>query len=70
MFFGLVLVIIGVVFLLQSTGVLTGDAWKYIWPSLIIFFGLSILFKPARKKFFWGQRHYYEHEEKKKEENK
>lgn len=71
MFFGLVLVIIGGILLLESLGVITGDAWKYIWPALIILLGLSILFKPLRGKLFgggkWGWGGY---EERKKEENK
>lgn len=71
MFFGLVLVIVGGILLLESMGVITGDAWKYIWPALIILLGLSILFKPFRNKMFysskwgWGGRH-----EERKEENK
>lgn len=56
MFFGLVLIGIGGIFLLENMGVITGDVWKYIWPILIIILGLSILFKPWRRKSFgWGK---------------
>lgn len=52
MFFGLIIVLIGVIFLLQNLGVITGDAWNYIWPAIIILIGLSMLFRPWRSKFF------------------
>lgn len=67
MFFGLIIVLIGVVFLLQNLGVITGDAWNYIWPVIIILIGLSMLFKPWRRKFFcWHERKREEREEERK----
>ena len=70
MFFGLFLIIIGVIFLLENIGVITGDVWKYIWPSLIILLGFSVLIKPSRGKFFgWGKWQRRD-DETKNEENK
>ena len=44
-FFGLLLVVLGVLFLLQNIGVLSGASWGIIWPVLLIILGLSIVFK-------------------------
>lgn len=50
MFFGLVLIIIGAVFLLQNLGILTGDSWNVVWPAIIILLGIIVLTKPAQRK--------------------
>ncbi|MFA4995768.1 MAG: DUF5668 domain-containing protein [Patescibacteria group bacterium] len=46
MFFGLLLIIIGIVFLLENLGIVTGDIWDVIWPLIIILFGVSVITKP------------------------
>ncbi len=48
MFFGLVILALGVLFLLQNLGVLYGDIWKYLWPVAIIALGISILIKKRK----------------------
>ncbi len=52
MFFGLLLVVIGAVFLLQNLGIVSGSVWNLIWPLIIMLFGISLLikslFKPDR----------------------
>ena len=48
MWFGLSLILVGVLFLLENIGVLSGDLWAIIWPSVIIIFGLSILSRRNR----------------------
>lgn len=50
MFFPLAIIIIGVILLLENLGVITGNIWEWVWPSLIVILGLSMLFKPFRKK--------------------
>jgi membrane-associated PAP2 superfamily phosphatase len=45
MFFGIAVVVIGVVFLLQNLGFISSNVWSIIWPVLIILFGFSIIFK-------------------------
>jgi len=65
MFFGLVLIVIGVVFLLQNLGYLSSDAWKIIWPIIIIVIGLGFLFKRSRTWYGWHTLH--DHEEHKEE---
>ena len=49
MLFGLVLVIIGVLLLLQNIGLIEGNFWNYLWPIIIILLGISILSKKNRK---------------------
>ena len=53
MFFGLVLIAVGVLALLIATGVLTGAAWSYIWPVILILLGISILVGRNRRHTYW-----------------
>ncbi|MBI2980462.1 MAG: hypothetical protein HYY41_06540 [Chloroflexi bacterium] len=43
MFFGLVLIAIGVIMLLIKLGILSGSVWGYAWPIILIILGLSFL---------------------------
>ena len=43
LFWGLVLIIVGVLLLLGNLGLLPADVWLIIWPSILILFGLWIL---------------------------
>lgn len=45
MFFGIVLIVVGIVALLEKFGMLTGPTWGYIWPSLIIAWGISLIIR-------------------------
>ncbi|MEW6407896.1 MAG: DUF5668 domain-containing protein [Patescibacteria group bacterium] len=56
MIIGLVLIIIGIVFLLQSFGYIPQGAWGIIWPAILIVIGLGILFKRKDHDFFWEER--------------
>ncbi|MDD5290171.1 MAG: DUF5668 domain-containing protein [Patescibacteria group bacterium] len=51
MFFGLLLVILGVLFLLRNFGILTASVWGILWPAVIVILGLSMMFKKNKK--FW-----------------
>jgi hypothetical protein len=53
MFFGLALIVVGILALLIVTGVLTGAAWSYIWPILLILLGISILAGRGRHRRYW-----------------
>jgi len=53
MFFGLIVLIVGVVFLLKNVDVIGGEIWTIIWPCLIIALGLSILFKRKKNEKRW-----------------
>lgn len=52
MIFGLFLICFGTLFLLQNLGLISADVWGIFWPSIIIAFGLSIVFG-HRKKHPW-----------------
>lgn len=45
MIFGIIVIIIGLTFLLQSLGLITADTWQIIWPCLVIVIGLGIINK-------------------------
>lgn len=42
-FWAIVLILVGVVFLLINLGVLPGSAWNYIFPAILVILGLLIL---------------------------
>ena len=79
--FGLILILLGVVFLLRNLGIITIDVWNIIWPSILIIFGLYLLIRiPMRRKhwkewrnfkddfmdsFFWDSHRRSEKEEDK-----
>jgi len=67
MIFGLILLIIGVVFLLQNLGYISGAAWSIIWPAVLIVIGLGIILKRKDRGFFWEERFGWGKKEIKKE---
>ena len=56
MMLGLILIIIGGVFLLQNFGYISESAWAIIWPAILIVIGLGILLKRRNRGFFWEER--------------
>jgi len=52
MIIGFILIIIGVVFLLQNLGYISGESWSIIWPAILIVIGFWILFKRRDHGFF------------------
>ena len=50
MFFGVLLIIMGILMFLDRIGVLHGDMWNYFWPTVIIAIGISMIFKDKRPK--------------------
>jgi hypothetical protein len=57
MFFGIILIIVGLVFLLENMGIIEEPAWNIIWPSLLIIWGISMIFKRTSYKYWWGYKH-------------
>lgn len=47
LFWGLVLILLGALFLLQNSGLLAIDVWELFWPLLLIVLGLSVLLQRA-----------------------
>lgn len=46
LFWGLVLILLGTLFLLQTVGVLSWSVWAYFWPLMLILVGGWILLRP------------------------
>jgi uncharacterized membrane protein HdeD (DUF308 family) len=46
MFVGLMALVVGIVFLLQNLGYISGNVWGIIWPALVIIFGLAMIMRP------------------------
>ena len=56
MFLGLMVLIVGIVFLLQNLGYIGGNVWGIIWPAIIILVGLSMVMRPKlRGHWFEGK---------------
>jgi uncharacterized membrane protein YdjX (TVP38/TMEM64 family) len=51
--FGLIITAIGVVFLLQNLGLITGDFWSIFGPCLLIVVGFGIVFKRKSREQKW-----------------
>lgn len=56
MFFGIIILVVGVALLLQNLGLVTGTIWSIIWPALLIILGLAIISK--RKHCWWCGGHH------------
>lgn len=50
MFFGLIIIIIGLVLLLKNLDILTTSSWNIIYPTVIVIIGLAIILKKKRSK--------------------
>jgi len=48
MYVGFLLIIVGVLFLLKNLGIISGSFWDILWPIVVVFVGISMLF--GRKK--------------------
>ena len=53
MSFGLILVIVGALWFLDSLGVINSGFWSYIWPVVLILFGLDLLQRDEPENFAW-----------------
>jgi len=53
MFFGLILILIGTLFLLQNLGLLPVGIWSIFWPSLLILLGIYFIFLSQQVRSFW-----------------
>jgi len=67
MFFGLISIVIGIIFLLKNLGYISGAAWSIIWPAILIMIGLWILLKRKDQGFFWEERFGWRKKEIKEE---
>lgn len=68
MILGLILIIIGAVFLLQNSGYVSESAWSTIWPAILIVIGLGSILKRRTHGFFWEERFGWGKPKIKKEE--
>jgi hypothetical protein len=49
MFFGLLIILIGALLLLNNWGLLEGGFWGWFWPLLLVVIGLSIILRRPSK---------------------
>lgn len=49
MWVGVVLIVVGFIFLLQSLGFVTGDVWNFVWPAIIVMLGVFIIINKRKE---------------------
>ncbi len=42
---GIVMIMIGTIFILQNLEIISFEIWHLFWPSLLILFGIAIIFR-------------------------
>lgn len=67
---GLMLVIIGGLWLLQEVGIINGSFWGYVLPVLLILFGLDLLSKDEPESHQWFKSFMFNQPNDKREEKK
>ena len=55
---GLILVVIGGLWLLTKLGILAGSLWTYFWPILLVVIGLSMVLGWRSRQRLW-RRHVW-----------
>ena len=48
-FFGIILIVLGVLFLMGSLNLFAWFKWSYLWPLILVAVGLIIIFSARRK---------------------
>jgi hypothetical protein len=68
MVFGAIIVAVGIIALLVTTGTISGTIWQYTWPTVLIIIGLSfILGRFRRRRWWWGYPPWDDKDKDKKE---
>jgi len=52
-FLGIILIIVGLLFLLRNFELLPVEIWSAFWPTLLILLGIYIISFTQRVHFFW-----------------
>jgi len=55
MFFALLFILLGIVYLLKNLNIISVNSWGVIWPSVLIIIGIYMLLKERRYKMFWDK---------------
>jgi uncharacterized integral membrane protein len=48
MFVGALVLVVGLVFLMQNLGYISGNVWQVIWPLIVIVVGFSMIIRNKR----------------------
>ncbi len=53
MVFGAIIIAVGIIALLVTTGTVSGSIWQYTWPTVLIIIGLAFIFGRLRRHWWW-----------------
>jgi drug/metabolite transporter (DMT)-like permease len=69
MVFGLILVAVGVIALLEKLNIFDGSVWNYTWPVILVIIGLSIVLgRFQRRRWMWFCRPPWDDRDRPKKE--
>ena len=51
---GMVFIILGFLLLLETAGIIDGNFWNYLFPTLLILFGLDLILKKQKANDFFN----------------
>jgi hypothetical protein len=54
-FFGTLIIVVGVFFLLRNLGIISAELWDILWPTVLIIIGVKLLLGPRRWHHLWKQ---------------
>jgi hypothetical protein len=67
MVIGAIIIAVGVIALLVTTGTISGSIWQYTWPTVLIILGLSFILGRFRR-WWWFSGPPWEHHDKDKKD--
>ena len=60
MWVGFALICMGILVLLSNMDIIRGNVWNYIWPLILVIFGISLILKRGRHGH-WRHDHHNHH---------
>ncbi len=48
MFFGIILIILGVLLFLQKLGIISSGVWEFFWPTILVAIGVVMVWKKSK----------------------
>ena len=60
MWVGFALICMGILVLLSNMDIIRGNVWNYIWPLILVIFGISLILKRGRHGHWYHDHHNHQ----------